>query len=84
MDAGDQWEDEPEGLAWGVEGMDFVDNEGLPEAEGGELAIEVDKEESDEEAIAEEVPPIEVEIEGVPRRDHATIWRFLRGGGRGH
>ena len=66
VDGGDQWEDEPEGLAWGVDGMDFVDNEGLQEAEGGELATEMDNEESDEEAIAEEVPPIEVDIEGVP------------------
>ena len=42
-------------MAWGVEGMDFVDNEGLPEAKGGELAIELDNEESDELPMAEEV-----------------------------
>ena len=71
VDGGDRWEDEPEGLAWGVEGMEVVHNEGLPEAEGGELAIEVDDEESDEEAMAEEVPPIEVDIEGVS--DYAEV-----------
>ena len=51
VDGGDRWEDEPEALAWGVEGMDFVDNEGLPETEGGESAIELDKEEGDEEVM---------------------------------
>ena len=42
MDGGDRWEDEPNGLEWGVEGMEFVDNDGLPEFEGGDRAIEVD------------------------------------------
>ena len=35
------------------------------------MAIEVDNEESDEEAMAEEVPPIEVNIGGVP--DYAQV-----------
>ena len=36
------------GLARGVEGMEFSDNDGLPEFEGGELGIGVDNEGSDE------------------------------------
>ena len=64
VDGGGGWEDEPDGLEWGVEGMEFVD--GLPEFEGGDRAIEVDDEESEKEAVPEEAPAIEVDGEGVP------------------
>ena len=46
--------------------MKFVDNDGLPEFEGGDLAIEVDNEESDGEVVPEEVLAIEVDADGVP------------------
>ena len=49
-----------------VEGMEFVDNDGLPEFEGGDRAIEVDNKKSDGEVVPEEVPAIEVDAEGVP------------------
>ena len=69
VEGGDRWEDEPDGLEWGVEGMEFVENDGLPEFEGGDLAMEVENEESDEEVMPEEVPAIEVDGQGVPDDD---------------
>ena len=51
--------------------MEFVDNDVLPEFEGGDLSIKVDNEESDEEVVPEEVPAIEVDAEGVP--DDAAV-----------
>ena len=45
--------------------MYFVDNEGLPQAEVGNLAIGVDNVESDEEVMAQLVE-VEVDAEGVP------------------
>ena len=64
MDEGERVEDEPHGLEWGVVCMDFVHNEGLPEAASGELAVDADTEESDEEVVAEELPPIDVDDDG--------------------
>ena len=46
--------------------MELVENDGLPEFEGGDLAIGVDNEESDEEVKPEEDPPMEVDADGVP------------------
>ena len=45
--------------------MGFVDHDGLPEFEGGDRAIEVDNEKSDEEVMPEGVLAIEDDAEGV-------------------